>query len=108
MIHARSSARRFGGDPSAYLPIHDFMDSSKAACGDNRHRALTHTSWFISTVLERVFGHEITVTLADGRTRKVSVRDIGEQHVLEDFGGFIPTPQDFLSEMFLKTWMMFG
>lgn len=100
-VHALSSARRWGGAPEDYLPIHDFLDSSKGVVADNRHRALTHTAWFLSVVLERVFGH--TLTNADGRT--VSVRDVGEQHVLEDFGGFIPTAQDYLQAVPHAPWM---
>ena len=101
-IHARSSVRKFGGVIEDYLEIHDFMDLSKGALPDNRHRALTHNSWFLSNVLERVFGH--TITNSNGRI--VSVRDIGEQHILEDFGGrFIPTAQDYLQEMEIKSWM---
>lgn len=104
-IHAVSSARRFGGVPEDYLEIHNLLDSSKGAIPDNRHRALTHNSWFLSTILERVFG--VTITNSDGR--KVSVRDVGEQHILEDFGGkFIPTAQDYIQEMELKMWMQNG
>lgn len=105
IFHAQSSARRFGGTPEDYLPIHDFMDSSKGAIADNRHRALTHNSWFLSHVLERVFGHVIV----NSNGRQVSVREIGEQHVLEDFGlRFIPSAQDFLGEMEMKSWMNNG
>lgn len=102
MYHAESSARRFGGNPEAYLPIHDLMDSSKGAMPDNRHRALTHNSWFLSVILERIFGHQID----NGNGRMVSVREIGEQHILEDFRGrFIPTAQDYLEGMEFKDWM---
>jgi hypothetical protein len=39
----------------------------------------------------------------------ISVRDIGEQHVLEDFRNrFIPSAQDFLQEMEVKEWMVAG
>ncbi len=104
-VHAVSSARRFGGKPEDYLEIHNLLDSSKGAIPDNRHRALTHTSWFLSTILERIFG--VTMTNSDGR--KFSVRDVGEQHILEDFGGkFIPTAQDYLQEMEMKMWMQNG
>lgn len=104
-IHAVSSARRFGGEPEDYIEIHNLMDSSKGAIADNRHRALTHTSWFLSTILERVFG----VTITNSQGRKVSVRDIGEQHILEDFGGrFIPTAQDYLEHMNFEDWMQNG
>lgn len=104
-IHAVSSTRRFGGKPEDYIEIHNLLDSSKGAIPDNRHRALTHTSWFLSVILEKVFG--VTLTNSDGRV--VSVRDIGEQHILEDFGGrFIPTPQNYLEGMEFKPWMQNG
>jgi len=101
-IHALSSARRFGGKAKDYIAIHNLMDSSKAVICDNRHRALTHNSWFIGTILEKIFG--VTITNSDGK--EVSVRDIGEQHVAEDFRGrFIPSAQDYLAEMEMKGWM---
>jgi hypothetical protein len=107
MVHAMSSARKWGGSPEDYMPIHNLMDSSKSAIADSRHRALTHNTWFIGPdgPLEKIFGYEITNS--DGR--KVSVRDIGEQHVLEDFGGkFIPSAQDYLQEIEMKEWMACG
>lgn len=104
-IHAESSARKFGGIPENYIDIHNFMDSSKAVQADCRHRALTHNSWFLSVVLERVFG----VTLKNSDGKLVSVRDVGEQHVLEDFGGrFIPSAADYISEIEYHEWMLKG
>lgn len=104
-IHAQSSARKFGGKPEDYLDIHELMDSSKAAIADNRHRALTHNAWFIGVILEKVFGS--TRKNSSGRT--YSVRDIGEQHVLEDFRNkFIPSAQDYLQEIEFKDWMQNG
>jgi hypothetical protein len=107
LIHAQSSARRYGGKPEDYLPLHQLMDSSKGTIADNRHRALTHNSWFIGPngPLELIFG--VTITNSDGR--QVSVRDLGEQHILEDFGRkFIPSAQDYLAEMEIKPWMNNG
>lgn len=104
-VHAESSARKYGGKPEDYLEIHNFMDSSKTACADGRHRYLTHNTWFLSTVLERVFG--VTLTNSDGRV--LSVRTIGEDHVLEDYGNrFIPTAQDFIEAMNHEDWMLNG
>lgn len=104
-IHAKSSARRWGGVPEDYLEIHNLMDSSKGAIGDNRHRALTHTTWFLSTILERIFG----VVIVNSANKEVSVRDIGELHILEDYGmKFIPTPQDFLQGIPFEKWMNNG
>ena len=104
-IHAESSAKRFGGKPEDYLPIHNLMDSSKSTIADSRHRALTHNSWFVGFILEQIFG--TVITNSDGRT--ISVRDIGEQHVLEDYGNrFIPSAQDFLQEIEFQEWMLSG
>lgn len=104
-IHALSSAKKHGGKPEDYMDIHNLMDSSKASIADNRHRALTHNSWFIGAILEAVFGS--TRQNSDGRI--YSVRDIGEEHVLEDFGGkFIPSAQDYLAEIEMKGWMQNG
>lgn len=103
-IHASSSVRKFGGQPNDYLPIHNLLDSSKGVIADSRHRALTHTAWFL-WILERIFG--VVIRNSDGR--EVSVREIGEQHILEDFGGrFIPSAQDYLEGMEFKEWMLQG
>jgi hypothetical protein len=106
-IHAKNSARKFGGTPEDYMAIHNLMDSSKGAIADNRHRTLTHNSWFISAdgPLEKIFG----AVIINSDDKEVSVRDIGEQHILEDFGmKFIPTAQDYLQEMEIKNWMNNG
>ncbi len=102
IVHALSSARRWGGVSTDYLPIHDLMDSTKSVLADNRHRALTHNAWFIGTIIERVFGH--TLITSDGQ--QVSTRDVAEQHVMEDFGGrFLPTAQDWLESVPHEPWM---
>ena len=103
-IHSQSSVRRWGGIPEDYLPIHDWFDETKAIIADSRHRALRHHSEGIF-LCEKIFGTNITNS--DGK--KVSVRDVGEQHVLEDFHNrFIPTAQDYLQEMEYKDWMNNG
>jgi hypothetical protein len=105
-FHAQSSAKKYGGEYTDYMAIHEFMDSSKAAVSDNRHRARTHNSWLIGTVLPRVFG-ETFFRESDGQP--VQTRDIGEQHVLEDYKmRFIPTAQDFIENMEFVDWMQNG
>lgn len=105
LIHAKSSARKFGGFWSDYIDIHEFMDSSKAVTSLPTHRALTHNTWFISTILTRVFG-ETFARESDGVV--MSTRDIGEQHVAEDFRGFIPSAADFIDALNVDDWMMNG
>ncbi len=102
-VHAESSARRFGGKASDYLALHEFLDSSKSVIADNRHRVLYHHAFAIGPdgILEKVFGK--TITNSDGK--EVSVRDIGEQHCREDFGGHIPTLQDYIGCMSLAPFM---
>lgn len=104
-IHSKSSARKFGGQPDDYLKIHMKMDCSKAYVSDNRHRCLTHTNFWIHEVMIPIFGY--VIQNSDGR--EVSVKDICEQHILEDFGmRFIPTAQDYIENMEFKSWMQNG
>lgn len=104
-IHALSSARKFGGKPEDYIEIHNRMDSSKSIMADVRHRMFTHNSWFVGEILELIFG--VTITNSDGK--KVSVRDVGEQHIAEDFGNkFIPSGQDWAAGLEIQEWMVAG
>lgn len=98
--HAIISAKKHGGTPYDYLPIHDFFDSSKACMPDMRHRAVLHSSFGIF-VLEKVFGTNIKNS--DGNL--VSVRDLGEEHVIQDLG-FIPTVEKWLEGLPMEDWML--
>lgn len=98
-LHGQVSVRKFGGKIQDYQEIHDFFDSSKAHVPDMRHRALLHSSFGIY-LAERVFG--TSITNSDGKV--VQVRDIGEQHVIDDMGR-IPTVQDYLEGMPMYSWL---
>lgn len=102
IVHSRLSAKRYGGVPEDYQEIHDFMDSTKAALPDIRHRAILHSA-FGCFLVERVFG--TTITNSDNKA--VCVRDIAEDHVREDIG-FIPTIERWLSKMPMEPWMAGG
>lgn len=137
-VHAKNSALKYGGDPEDYIEIHNWMDSSKVFCADNRHRAIWHHSGGIFYI-EKIFGinyegikdlkekynlpeefeKDMVNFLKESRERgeciknssgkKVSVRDIAEQHVAEDYGmKFIPSAQDFLQDMEYRDWMQNG
>ena len=99
MVHARLSAKKFGGVAEDYLAIHDFMDMTKMALPDVRHRMVLHNSVGIY-IAERVFGH--TIVNSDNKT--VHVRDIAENHVIEDLG-FIPTLERCFEGMKIEAWM---
>lgn len=99
MHHAMASVKKFGGEADDYLAIHQWFDASKAHMADFRHRALRHHSAGIFEA-EREFGVEIT----NSAGRRVPVRFIGEQHVLEDLGR-IPTVADWLMNIQPHSWM---
>jgi len=97
--HANISAKQHGGIAEDYMAIHEFIDHSKAAVADVRHRAMLHSAWGCY-VVSQVFGN--LLTNSDGKT--VSVRDIAEEHIIQDLG-FIPTMDDWLKEMPIQGWM---
>jgi hypothetical protein len=94
VVHAKSSAKRWGGPWQQYVAFHQFLDRSKAHLADVRHRALFH--------------HREGVVLAEnmltrsaaglGHTyNKAMMTDLGEQHVREDLG-FYPEAHEWVSE----------
>ena len=101
--HAESSARKYGGKPEDYEPLHSWFDASKCQLANFRHRALRHHAYGIFE-LEQVFG--VTITNSDGR--QIPTRFIGEQHVREDCGGRIPSVQDWLRGIPGQRWMNVG
>ena len=104
-IHSQSSAKKWGGKWEDYMEIHKKMDCTKAYFHDARHRAISHTMFWIEEVMLPLFGDVIT----NSSGRVVSVKDICELHILEDYHlKFIPTVGDFLQEMEMKDWMMNG
>lgn len=99
LVHAKNSVKKFGGDLEDYIDIHEFIDSSKAHVPDMRHRALLHSS-FGCYITQEVFG----VYRTNGDGKLFAVRDIAEQHILEDMGT-IPTVQDYLEGMPMYPWL---
>lgn len=97
--HAVSSARKWGGTPEDYLPVHTWLDGSKLILADFRHRALRHHAegcW----LAEEIFG--VTITNSAGRV--VPVRLIAEQHIIEDLGR-IPSFADWVRAIRPEPWM---
>ncbi len=101
--HAESSARKFGGTPSDYQGIHDWMDASKEHLALFTHRALRHHTQGIFEA-ERVFG----LTLTNSVGRVIPVRWVGEQHVKEDCQGRIPSLADWFTRIAPAPWMANG
>ena len=97
--HAVSSARTWGGDPSDYQAIHDWLDGSKLILADFRHRALRHHAEG-SFAAEALFG----TTIRTSTGRLVPVRLIAEQHIREDLGR-IPSFADWARCIRPEPWM---
>lgn len=91
--HAVKSIKRYGGKVSDYAPIHEFLDMTKAAHPDVRHRAILHNSMG-PYIAVRVFGEQITNS--DGKV--CDVRQICEDHIIEDMGR-IPTVSWYLDKI---------
>lgn len=105
MIHAENSAKRYGGKAEDYIDIHELMDSTKATFPDNRHRTICHNSWFTTNIIPKIFGH----MRVNSDNKKYSTKDVAEYHILEDFRmKFIPSVQDYLENMDMKSWMQNG
>lgn len=89
--HAKISAHKHGGKWEDYIDIHEFFDQTKAHVPDMRHRAILHNAFGIF-LCSQVFG-EVRVNSAG---REYSVRDIGEDHVIDDLGT-IPTIHEVIN-----------
>lgn len=98
-IHAKISAKKFGGEAKDYIDIHDFIDHTKELLPDVRHRALLHNA-FGCFMVEKIFGH----TRVNSAGKEYSPRDVAEAHVIEDLG-FIPTVEAYLKNMSIEGWM---
>lgn len=118
------------------MPIHNFLDSTKAALPDVRHRMILHNS-FGCFLAEQVFGtnlvtfsHEKEKALREFKNnpsqenyekyknlheqsilipnkKMVSVRDVAEDHVKEDLR-IIPTIEQCLKGLPIMPWMAGG
>ncbi|AMQ66030.1 hypothetical protein AAY80_220 [Stenotrophomonas phage vB_SmaS-DLP_6] len=88
LLHANLSVKSHGGHVDDYLPIHNFIDSTKSAHPDVRHRAILHSA-FGCYLVEQVFG--VYITNCDGK--RVSTRDIA---------GPFPTHEE--AETFVKAY----
>lgn len=101
-LHAKSAAHKWGGIPEDYIRIEEFIDGTKRAFGDIRHRAILHNTYGI-WLAQELFGRTVDIKVED-RTRQVTVREIAELHILEDLG-YLPTLDDWLKNMNIKVWM---
>lgn len=98
-LHGKIHAKKYGGRPDDYADIDDFIDSTKQAVADVRHRAILHSA-FGCFLVEKVFGR--VRTNSDGK--EYSPRDVAEDHIQQDLG-FIPSMEQYLNNMTIQPWM---
>lgn len=91
-VHARSTARKFGGDWEDFIGLHAFLDNSKLHFAKATHRALLHHE-FGKNLAKKIFARR-----EYEKTYFVSVKDLEkfydkviDQHFSEDFTRFTPT-----------------
>lgn len=104
LLHAKSSAKKFGGKPEDYIHLHEWLDETKGWIGSSTHRMFRHHSEGIFE-MERLFGPSFTNS--DGKV--VYTRYVGEQHVKEDCYGYLPSAKEWLNSINSKErpiWMM--
>ncbi len=89
--HCKSSVRKWGGEWSDYIAIHNWFDETKKWIGHSKHRMFRHHSEGIFEC-EKIFGKSFINS--DGKT--VYTRYVGEQHVKEDCNGYIPTAKEWV------------
>lgn len=82
--HAQISAKTYGGVWTDYIGIHNFLDSSKAACAHFKHRFLLHHTEGIEIAV-RLFSEQIT----NSNGQMVSTRQILTDHLIEDVGNIV-------------------
>lgn len=93
-IHAKSSAKKFGGTWEDYIDIHNWFDETKSWVGHSNHRIFRHHSEGIFEC-EKKFG--LFFTNSEGKI--VYTRYVGEQHVKEDCYNHIPSAREWVEAL---------
>jgi hypothetical protein len=104
LLHAKSSAKKFGGKPEDYIHLHNWLDETKSWVGHSIHRMFRHHSEGIFE-MEKIFGQSFINS--DGKT--VYTRYVGEQHVKEDCYNHIPSAKEWINALDSKEkpiWMI--
>lgn len=91
--HALNSIEKWGGNYKDYLPIHEFLDSTKLHLATWQHRAILHNTFGVG-VCEQVFGP--VIKNSDGK--EIETRYIAIKHIEEDCG-IVPTIEQWLNDL---------
>lgn len=114
LLHSKISVKKFGGKVEDYIDIHNWFDSTKQHISDATHRMVLHNSFGIF-LCEQVFGEIISTNngfkkmpyITNSNGKQISVRDIAEQHVVDDLG-HIPSLEKCMEGLPLHDWAVGG
>lgn len=114
LVHAKISVKKFGGNVEDYIDIHNWFDSTKQHIAGAEHRLVLHNSFGIF-LCEQVFGEVIQTQhgfkkmpyITNSAGKQISVRDIAEQHVLDDLG-HIPSLEKCFENVAMPSWAVGG
>lgn len=90
-LHAKSSAKKYGGEPEEYIHIHEWFDETKAWLGNSMHRLYRHHSEGIFECEEK-FGPSFINSI----NKVVYTRYVAEQHVKEDCNNYVPSAKEWI------------
>lgn len=92
--HAQISAKHYGGVWTDYIELHSFLDSSKAACAQFKHRFLLHHAEGIE-IAGRIFGD----CIINSENKTVETRRLLTDHLIEDVGKIVSI-EDWANDLF--------
>ncbi|MDQ3042652.1 MAG: hypothetical protein M3R11_09810 [Acidobacteriota bacterium] len=91
--HAQISQKTYGGKWQDYIEVHNFLDSSKAACAHFKHRFLLHHREGIE-LGALIFGE----TLINSENKTIETRRLLTDHLIEDVGRIVSV-EDWARDM---------
>jgi len=97
--HSLHCAKRFGGDPSNYNAVHQWIDEHNKE-DDPRWQFFRHHAEG-SFAAEKEFG----VTILNSKGRHIPTRYVVEEHLKRDFSEPIPNFSTWLTKMKRAPWM---
>lgn len=95
--HAQISQKKHGGKWQDYIEIHNFLDSSKAACAHFKHRFFLHHAEGIELGI-KIFGQN----LVNSEGKSIATRQLLTEHLIEDVGRTV-TVEDWAQDLLPKT-----
>jgi len=91
--HAQISQKKHGGKWQDYIEVHNFLDSSKAACAHFKHRFFLHHVEGIELGV-KLFGQSV----ANSDEKPIETRQLLTEHLIEDVGTLV-TVEDWARDL---------